>query len=85
MIALLIIEYILAICLIVIMLVLFVPIFFHLQISKYNDLILWAKVNWLLNVTFFIIHVHFEFHHSYKKFEIVLSGEPRYFQPFGFC
>jgi len=52
MIALLIIEYILAICLIVIILVFFVPIFFHLQISKYNDLILWVKVNWFFNAIY---------------------------------
>jgi len=50
MIVLLIIEYILAICLILIMLVFFVPIFFHLQVSKYNSLLLWIKVNWLSNV-----------------------------------
>lgn len=49
MIVLLIIEYILVICLSVIILILFVPIFFHLQVSKYNDLILWAKVNWFFN------------------------------------
>jgi hypothetical protein len=47
MIVLLIIEYILAICLSVIILVLFVPIFFHLQVRKYNDLVLCVKVNWL--------------------------------------
>ena len=52
MIALLIIEYILSICLILIMLILFVPIFFHLQVSKYNDLILWAKVNWFFNAIY---------------------------------
>jgi len=49
MIALLIIEYILAICLILIILVLFVPIFFYIQVSKYNDLVLCVKVNWLFN------------------------------------
>jgi len=49
MIVLLIIEYILAICLILIMLVFFVPIFFHLQVSKYNSLLLWIKVSWLFN------------------------------------
>ncbi|HCL90432.1 MAG TPA: hypothetical protein DHW70_03825 [Candidatus Atribacteria bacterium] len=49
MIVLLIIEYILAICLILIMLVFFVPIFFNIQISKYNGLVLWVKVNWLFN------------------------------------
>ena len=49
MIALLIIEYILAICLIAIMLVFFVPIFFNIQVSKYNSLLLWIKVNWLFN------------------------------------
>ena len=54
-IALLIIKYILVICLILIMLVLFVPIFFNIQISKYNDLILWAKVNWLFNA--FYCHI----------------------------
>ncbi|MBA7585664.1 hypothetical protein ES708_27651 [subsurface metagenome] len=43
MIVLLIIEYILAICLSVIILVLFVPIFFHLQVRKYNDLVLCVK------------------------------------------
>jgi len=55
MIALLIIEYILAICLILIMLVFFVPIFFHLQVSKYNSLLLWIKVNWLFNA--FYCHI----------------------------
>ena len=49
MIVLLIIEYILAICLFVIMLVFFVPIFFNVQVSKYNGLVLWVKVNWLFN------------------------------------
>jgi hypothetical protein len=49
MIVLLIIECILAICLILIMLVFFVPIFFNIQISKYNGLVLWVKVNWLFN------------------------------------
>jgi len=49
MIALIIIEYILAICLILIMLVFFVPIFFYIQVSKYNGLVLWVKVNWLFN------------------------------------
>jgi len=49
MIVLLVIEYILAICLILIMLVFFVPIFFNIQISKYNGLVLWVKVNWLFN------------------------------------
>lgn len=44
MIALLIMEYILVICLILIMLVFFVPIFFHLQVSKYNGLVLWVNV-----------------------------------------
>ena len=52
MIILVILEYILVICLSVIILILFVPIFFHLQVSKYNDLILWAKVNWLFNVIY---------------------------------
>ena len=49
MVALLIIEYILMICLLLIILILFVPIFFHLQVSKYNGLVLWVKVNWLFN------------------------------------
>jgi hypothetical protein len=49
MIALIIMEYILAICLILIILILFVPIFFYIQVSKYNDLVLWVKVNWLFN------------------------------------
>ena len=49
MIVLIIIEYILVICLILIMLVLFVPIFFYIQVSKYNDLVLWVKVKWLFN------------------------------------
>ena len=31
------------------MLVFFVPIFFHLQVSKYNSLLLWIKVSWLFN------------------------------------
>jgi hypothetical protein len=35
-----------------IILFLFVPIFFHLQVSKYNDLILWAKVNWFFNAIY---------------------------------
>jgi hypothetical protein len=52
MIILVILEYILVICLSVIILILFVPIFFHLQVSKYNDLILWAKVNWLFNAIY---------------------------------
>ena len=52
MIALLIIEYILAICLIAIMLVFFVPIFFNIQVSKYNGLVLWVKVNWLFNALY---------------------------------
>ena len=52
MIALLILEYILVICLSVIILILFVPIFFHLQVSKYNDLILCAKINWLFNAIY---------------------------------
>jgi hypothetical protein len=52
MIALLILGYILLICLSVIILILFVPIFFHLQVNKYNDLILWAKVNWLFNAIY---------------------------------
>jgi len=52
MIALIILEYILVICLSVIILILFVPIFFHLQVSKYNDLILWAKVSWLFNAIY---------------------------------
>ncbi len=52
MIALLIIEYILAICLIAIMLVFFVPIFFNIQVSKYNGLVLWVKVNWLFNTLY---------------------------------
>ncbi len=52
MIILVILEYILVICLSVIILILFVPIFFHLQVSKYNDLILWAKVNWLCNAIY---------------------------------
>ena len=52
MIVLLIIEYILAICLSVIILVLFVPIFFHLQVRKYNDLVLCVKVNWLFNAIY---------------------------------
>ena len=55
MVALIILEYILLICLSVIILILFVPIFFHLQVSKYNDLILWAKVNWLFNA--FYCHI----------------------------
>ncbi len=55
MIALLILEYILVICLSVIILILFVPIFFHLQVSKYNDLILCAKINWLFNAIYFYI------------------------------
>jgi hypothetical protein len=52
MIILVILEYILLICLSVIILILFVPIFFHLQVSKYNDLILWAKVNWFFNAIY---------------------------------
>jgi len=52
MIILVILEYILMICLTVIILILFVPIFFHLQVSKYNDLILWAKVNWFFNAIY---------------------------------
>jgi len=52
MIALIILEYILMICLSVIILILFVPIFFHLQVSKYNDLILWAKINWFFNAIY---------------------------------
>jgi hypothetical protein len=52
MIILVILEYILVICLSVIILILFVPIFFHLQVSKYNDLILWAKVNWFFNAIY---------------------------------
>jgi len=52
MIALLILEYILAICLIAIMLVFFVPIFFNIQVSKYNGLVLWVKVNWLFNTLY---------------------------------
>jgi hypothetical protein len=52
MIILVILEYILVICLSVIILILFIPIFFHLQVSKYNDLILWAKVNWLFNAIY---------------------------------
>jgi hypothetical protein len=47
MIALIIIEYILLFCLSVIILILFVPIFFRLQVRKYNDLVLCVKVNWL--------------------------------------
>jgi len=49
MIVLLIMEYILAICLILVILIFFVPIFFNIQISKYNGLVLWVKVNWLFN------------------------------------
>ena len=49
MIVLLVIEYILAICLILIMLIFFVPIFFNIQVSKYHGLILWVKVSWLFN------------------------------------
>jgi hypothetical protein len=52
MIILVILEYILVICLSVIILILFVPIFFNLQVSKYNDLILWVKVNWLFNAIY---------------------------------
>jgi len=43
------IGYILVICLSIIILILFVPIFFHLQVSKYNDLIFCAKVSWMFN------------------------------------
>jgi len=43
------IGYILVICLSMIILIFFVPIFFHLQVSKYNDLIFCAKVSWLFN------------------------------------
>jgi len=49
MIILIITEYILAICLILIMLVLFVPISFYIHVTKYNGLVLWIKVNWLFN------------------------------------
>ena len=49
MIVLIIVEYILAICLILIMLVFFVPIFFYIQVNKYNGLVLWVKVSWLFN------------------------------------
>lgn len=52
MIILVILEYILVICLSVIILILFVPIFFHLQVSRYNDLILWAKINWFFNAIY---------------------------------
>ena len=52
MVALLILEYILMICLSVIILILFVPIFFHLQVNKYNELILWVKINWLFNAIY---------------------------------
>ncbi len=52
MIALIIIKYILLFCLSVIILILFVPIFFRLQVSKYNDLILCVKVNWLFNALY---------------------------------
>jgi len=49
MIVLIIMEYILVVCLILIMLVFFVPIFFYIQVSKYNDLVLWVKINWLFS------------------------------------
>lgn len=49
MIALIIVEYILVICLILIMLVFFVPIFFNIQARKYNGLVLWVKVSWFFN------------------------------------
>ena len=52
MIALIIMEYILAICLILIILLFFMPIFFYIQVSKYNGLILWAKVNWFFNAIY---------------------------------
>ena len=52
MVALLILEYILMICLLLIILILFVPIFFHLQVNKYNELILWVKINWLFNAIY---------------------------------
>lgn len=52
MIILVILEYILVICLSVIVLIFFVPIFFHLQVSKYNELILWAKVHWFFNAIY---------------------------------
>ena len=67
MIALLIIEYILAICLILIMLVFFVPIFFDIQVSKYNGLVLWVKVNWLFNA----FYCHIEKKGSQKTVAIV--------------
>jgi len=34
------------------MLVFFVPIFFNIQVSKYNSLLLWIKVNWLFNAIY---------------------------------
>jgi len=52
MIILVILEYILVICLILIMLVFFVPIFFNIQVSKYNSLLLWIKVNWFFNAIY---------------------------------
>lgn len=50
MIVLLVVEYILVICLILIVLAFFVPIFFNIQVSKYSDLVLGAKVNWPFNI-----------------------------------
>ena len=67
MVTLLIIEYILAICLILIMLVFFVPIFFNIQVSKYNGFVLWLKVNWLFNA----FYCHIEKKGSQKLVAIV--------------
>ena len=43
MIVLVMLEYILVICLLVMILILLVPIFFHFQVSKYHDLIMQVK------------------------------------------
>ncbi len=55
MIVLLIIEYVLAICLIIIALVFFTPIIFNIRVSKYDGLALWVKINWLFNA--FCCHI----------------------------
>jgi len=52
MIVLVMLEYILVICLLVMILILLVPIFFHFQVSKYHDLIMQVKVNWLFNTVY---------------------------------
>ena len=54
MIVLVLLEYILVACFSVIILILLVPIFFHLQVSKYHSLIMQVKVEWLFN----IVHCH---------------------------